>query len=258
MNQTRVFTGLAIVFTFASVVVLGQSGVPDLHKQVSDLSAQGNYAELAKLIDQQENLWKTAPGMDYFSNMSVFADFLTDAKDTQIYWLGRKVIWNVLLKPAPNTYGAPEAVYLEKRELLRVGAETTTFYVDSSSPKMFALIRHDTFLMLSEYARQAHAIIIPGFRRKPVLMSNPHTQDAIDIEAQTQAGYVLDWLSTGQDDYLIEAYSREPRDDQELKALLDILNIQGGDRGTIIGRVTQGRAFGVKVQGPSVPAPTAR
>ena len=103
---------------------------------------------------------------------------------------------------------------------------------------MYAAIRHDMFLMFAQYARQANAVIIPGFHNKfpgatnsaeYAMNKEPYRQNRVDDLVQAMVREELGWLQD-QTRYLIEAYSTEPRNDEELKQLLDILNIQGADR----------------------------
>ena len=51
---------------------------------------------------------------------------------------------------------------------------------------------------------------------------------------QGEDGDAISRLTTDQDYYLMGAYSHDPRDDKELKALLDLLNIQGEDRDKVM------------------------
>jgi hypothetical protein len=223
----------AAIFAFAPISLLGQAGTVDLQKQVSELSAKGDYSAIVTLIDQQESDWRARPSTSYFSNMFSIATVVIGETNAEIYWLGRKAIWKALLKPAPNLYGAAQRVRSMKEAMLFAEAENIT-PLESLSPEMFTAVRHDTFLMLSEYARQARAAFLPGYHNKPVNGADPHTQNAIDNGIQAHARYAIEWLAQDQDNYLIDAYSHAPKDDEELKQLLDILNIRGAERDRIM------------------------
>jgi hypothetical protein len=142
----------------------------------------------------------------------------------------------MLLKPTPREYGAPRQFYLWRNTIFFLGAEDITPYVDSLRPEMFAQVRHDTFLMLSEYARQLHLTIIPDYNQKFFGAMNDFAerqrlmQIEIDNQIQAQARAALSRLATDHLYYLVNAYKHEPRDDDELKTLLDIMNVQGADR----------------------------
>jgi len=59
-------------------------------------------------------------------------------------------------------------------------------------------------------------------------------QNAVDNQVQAQASAAISLLATSHINYLINAYSHKPADDQELKLLVDILNVQGADRDRVI------------------------
>lgn len=238
---------MAIVFAFAAVSAKGQVPNEALAKQVNQFAASGDYASIGKLVDAHESAWKTAPSTAYFNEMGTIAFVLLEQSHDQMYWLGRKVLWDVLTKPAPREVFAARSVYTEKEDLLRVGAEGFGRYEFNASPEMFASIRHDTFLMLSEYARLLHAEMIPGYKKKPRGAMNddirPFLQNIIDNEVQEQDRKEIQFLAEDQTRFLILFYRRKPRDDQELKELLDILNIQGATRDAILKQVVQGMYF---------------
>ena len=201
------------------------------------LANQGDSSGIARLIEAEETLWKKAPSITYFQNMFAIGDVLIGGTNPNMYWLGRKVLWNMLSKPAPNEDFAPQEYYMYRIELFFSDAEDITTYVNNLSPDMFASVRHDTFLMLAEYARQLHATIVPGYRDKYTGgFADRHRfmQNAIDNQVQSQAKKALSLLATDHTNYLIEAYSHDPRNDQELETLLDILNVQGADRETVM------------------------
>lgn len=233
------FRWIFALFLLGTYSAYGQIPNLVLAKQVEVLVNHGDHSGIVKLIDSEESAWKTAPSISYFQNMFSIGDVLTDGTTSDIYWLGRKVLWKMLFKPTPNEYLAPQEFYLWRYSIFFSDAEKITPYVDNLSPEMFAAVRHDTFLMLSEYVRQLHATIIPGYRDKytgGVEGRQRFMQNAIDNEVQRQAKKALSLLaiSNGNIYYLIDAYSHDPRDDNELKALLDILNVQGADRARIM------------------------
>ena len=199
VNNVWKFSLFVIFFAFASI---SSPGEPGLEKKVNDLSARGDYASIVKLIDQQEREWVASPSVGYFSNMFSIATLIANGEtNARIYWLGRKAMWSLLLKPTPNLYGAAQSVRSVKEAMFFLEAEDTA-HIENLSPAMYAPIRHDTFLMLSEYARQVHTTIIPGFHNKFVLGTNPHTQNAIDNQVQAEARYALRWLAQNQLSYL--------------------------------------------------------
>lgn len=228
---------LVLVF-LAAGSACAQVANPVSPKQVQELANQGDYAGLVKLIDAQEAGWQKTPSIGYFQDMWSIADVLTGGTTAQVYWLGRKAIWKMLLKPTPNEHLAPRQFYLWRHTMFFLGAEAITPYVNNLSPEMFAAVRHDTFLMLSEYARQLHATIIPGYRNKFAGAMNDAAerkrlmQIEIDNEVQSEARAASVSLSddTVSEQYLIDAYSHDSRDPEELKQLFDILNIRDPER----------------------------
>ena len=231
------FWGSLALFLLAASSAWTQNLNPVSAKQVQELANHADYSEIDKLIDSHEVIWQKAPNIAYFQNMFAIGEILLGGTTEQSYWLGRKVIWKMLLKPTPNDYIAPQQFYLWRHTMFFLGAEGITPYVESLSPEMFAPVRHDTFLMLSEYARQLHATIIPGYRDKYTGgMAERHRfmQNAIDNEVQRNARIAISTLPTDHLNYLINAYSHDPRDDEELKQLFDILNIQSADRKRVI------------------------
>jgi hypothetical protein len=230
------FRGLLGLFLFACNSATAQLPNSFSVKQVQEFTNRGDYTALVELIDSEEASWKAAPKLSYFRDMSAIGEILTGSTNPKIFWLGRKAQWDALFKTTPDEYGVPHEFYFWKGSVLLSNVENITPYEDSLSPEMFALVRHDTFLMLSEYARQLHATITPGYRNKVTgAMSESadrqhYMQNAIDNQVQIQARSALSLLATDHVDYLIEAYSHHPRDDEELKTLLDILNVQGADR----------------------------
>jgi hypothetical protein len=172
--------------------------------------------------------------------MFSIGDLVIGGSNAKIYWLGRKVIWQMLLKPTPNEFGAAKNVYFLKQILLSEGAEAITPYVVGLSDEEFVAIRHDTFLMLAEYGRQLQEAIIPGYSDKYTApMNDPvgrehFKQNAIDNQVQQQALNARCSLATFDTEYLAVAYSHRPANPQELKQLLDILNVQGSDRDRLI------------------------
>jgi len=242
MKRKCTFKGFRLFFAlllFAVASAYGQYSNPEMENQVRQLVNLGDYDALVKLTDTQETLWKTSPSEAYFRNMRSIGDVLTGATNNRIYWLGRKVVWNMLSKPVPNEHQAAQAVRLWKKDLLSGGAESLTPYVVGLSNEEFAVVRHDTFLVLTEYARQLHATIIPTYKYKFAGATNapeydprenPYKQNGIDNEVQTQANNAISDLPIDHVNYLETAYSHEPKDPQELKQILDTLNIQGSDR----------------------------
>src|SRR5271163_3938534 len=101
-----ILSRFAAAFVIAGICAQGfadESGFDDvLEKQVIQLMNHGDYAASVKLVESQETLLKTAPSLTYFRNMTAIGDGLTGSTNAQVYWLGRKIIWKVLLKPAPN------------------------------------------------------------------------------------------------------------------------------------------------------------
>jgi hypothetical protein len=212
----------------------------DLAKQVEQLRNQGDIKVLGNLINAEEARWQSAPNLAYFENMQSIGETLIDGTTNESYWLGRQVLWKSLLKASPNEYLAPKQFYLSRYVLFSQGAENITPFVDKLDSEQFASVRHDTFLMLIEYARQLHASIISGYVQKfPGAANDPPAkkkkliQNEIDNEIQYEARRALSLLATDHLQYLMAAYSRAPRDDQELKALLDALNVQGKDRAEV-------------------------
>ena len=233
---------LVAPFSLASFSVQGQLANDALKNQVGEFADQGSYDAVVKIVEAEENQWKAGPSIDYFRDMSSIGQMLLSKRDARFYWLGRKVVWKILLKPTPNDRFAVNLVTSWKDDLLFSAEDINNA---KRNPEMYAAIRHDTFLMFAEYARQANATIIPGYQNKfpgatfsgfpapanwPYDMNKePYKQNRIDNLVQTAARNTLEQLKE-QTRYLIEAYSTEPRNDEELRQLLDILNIQGANR----------------------------
>ena len=241
----KAFLSILALFWLATVAVHGQASNPDMAKQVHELANRGDYDSLVKLIDAQEALWQKAASMAYFRDMFTIADVLTGERNAQSYWLGRKVLWEMLLKTRPPIeYGAAQQFYVWKLNLFFLEAEDITPYVVGLSDDDFALIRRDTFLMLVEYARQLQETIIPGYRDKYSAPMNDSVgkqrfkQNAVDNEVQQGALFARSDLATRHINYLTVAYSHRPANPQELKQLLDILNVQGADRDRLIHATT--------------------
>ena len=226
----------AIIVIFGQCFAYGQYGDTALENQVDQLAKRGDYVAVLNLIETQKNLAETKLNVYYFLTIGDIADTLTGELDSRFYWLGRQLVWQVLLKPTPNEMNVAQVVRLCKETLLFEAAENMGPYEFNASPEMFASIRHDTFLMLAEYARQVHATIVLGYQDKSVSLAERDKQNRIDNQVQAHAREAARWLRENQENYLIVAYSHEPRNDGELKALLDILDIQGGARDRIIQR----------------------
>jgi hypothetical protein len=228
------------------LVILGtvslhaQSPNLGLAKQAQELVNRGEYDQLVELVDSRDALWQKSPSMAYFGDMFSLGEVLMGRTTDRIYWLGRKVIWKMLFKPIPNEYLAPRKFYLSRYQMFSEGVEDISAYVDNLSPGKFAAVRHDTFLMLWEYAKQLHQVYDPNYRQKwPGAMNDAAErkkliQNEIDNEIQYETRSALSSLATDHVDYLIEAYSHDPRDDEELKMLLDILNVQGAYRAKVV------------------------
>ena len=237
-HPIKCFSNIFIIYLIT--IACAHASNPALVKRVRELSRQDDRANLIKLVDAEEVLWKQAPSMTYFRDMLSVGDVLIGGTSPQIYWLGRVALWNMLLKPVPNEDGAPQRFYENRYEMFVSDAEDITPYVDKLSPDMFESVRHDTFLMLAEYARQMHASIIAGYRDKYSgaandLAAREHfMQNRIDNQIQAQVRKAISLLAEDHVDYLIEAYSHEPANEQELKELLDILNVQGADREKVL------------------------
>lgn len=235
-NTFRLFLNVIVLLLFLTGSLHGQNTGPALEKQVRELMNDGDYASFNRLIDSEEALWKKEPSVAYYRDMFAIGDILTGGTTPQSYWLGRKALWRMLCKSVPSEYGAAQQVYYWKYALLDLGAEAITPYVDNLNPEMFASVRHDTFLMLQEYARQLHATIIPEYHQKYSGAMNDGAererfkQNAVDNQIQLQARKALSALTTDHIQYLIDAYSHDPRDDDELRKVLDILDVQGADR----------------------------
>jgi hypothetical protein len=217
----------------------GADAGASLETKVKQSLKNGDFASLNNLINEEEALWKKQPSVAYFHDMFCIGDTLTGGTTAQSYWLGRKALWDMLLKPVPSEFGAAQIVYGWKQTMLKLSAEAITPYVNNLSPDMFAAARHDTFLMLQEYASQLHQTIIPGYRDKYSGAMNDWAekqrfkQNAVGNQIQAQARIALANLPTSHVQYLIDAYSHEPRDDKELEALMDILNLKQGDRNNV-------------------------
>jgi hypothetical protein len=232
---------LRILSVFFLATTSGYAQMPNLAmaKQVQAMENARDYSGIEKLIGSEESVWKTAPKIAYFQNMFSIADVLTDGTTPNMYWLGRRVLWQMLSKSAPNEYLSASKFYLWRYSMLFSDAEKITPYVENLSPEMFSAVRHDTFLMLSEYVRQLHSTIIPGYHDKytgGVEGMSEHMQSAIDNELQRQSKIAISLLGISNENiyYLIDAYSHDPRNDDELKALLGILNVQDADRAKVM------------------------
>lgn len=211
---------------------------PDLQKRLEKLTGDKNYPEIANLITSEEASWKANPSISYFQHMWLIGEALISSTNSNSYWLGRSAVWNVLLKPAPNNVGDTR----QTAELKRMGltdAQAITSYVDGLNPNEFAAARHDTFLMLATYAQQLRKDLIPNYHPKFPGATNdpkhdpmelPYRQNRIDNETQDEIKNALRWLSEGQEYYLTEAYSHDPRNDDELKSIFEILDIKKPDR----------------------------
>ena len=205
-----------------------------LKQEVQKLVAQDDSKGVEELIGKEETFGSDSEVLPNLNNLASIGFVLVDSTNAKLYWLGRRAFWDVILKPAPNVYLAARLVYPLKRGVLTAGAENEVPYMANVSSDMYAAIRHDTFLMLAEYAQQIHATVIPGYQDQPTWTQDPDRQRRIDNEVQAEARSAKNWLAKDQNYYLIDAYSTPPRNDQELKELLDILNVQGADREKIM------------------------
>lgn len=229
-----------IWFTAPRGFAVAQVANDQLEKRVAQFADQGNNAAIASLIDAQETVWKTSQ-TEYFHNVYAIARALFPRSNAQEYWLGRKAIWNLLLKPVPNELDAARHVSEWKRAVIN-DAEAKVYH--HINDEMFVSLRHDTFLMMSEYARQLRATIIPNYRDKWQGAMNDSAekkrlvQNRIDNQVQFEARMALRLLAEDGEEYITQAYKHPPRDDEELTQLLDNLAIQGVHRERIIYWVT--------------------
>ena len=205
-----------------------------LKQEVQKLVVQGDSKAVEELIAKEETFGSSSGALPSVRNLASIGFVLTDSTNAKMYWLGRRAFWHVILMPSPNVYLAARTVYSEKRDVLTVGAESVMPYWGDASADMYEAIRHDTFLMLAEYARQIHATVIPGYQDQPTWTQDPDRQRRIDNEVQAEARSAKNWLAKDQNYYLIDVYSTPPRNDEELKELLDILNVQGADREKVL------------------------
>ena len=89
----------------------------DFAKLVRRLEDRCDYDALGKLIDSQETEWNNHHSIAYFQNTSAIADVLVGGTTQQTYWMGRKLMWKMLLKPVPNEYRTVTEFYIWKQEM---------------------------------------------------------------------------------------------------------------------------------------------
>ena len=264
--KLKTFTRLVflsiVASAFASSLAIGAKS-QDLKAQVGQFADQGDLASVRNLIDTEETRWNGTPDLLYFEHMNVIGFALRDgATADQRYWLFRKVAWATLLKAPLNGSFDLKRALRAKEELIQA-VESTTPYVSQANPDMYASIRHDTALILMEYARQVRALYTPNYKPKPVQAKNGPLPGPPSMSGTTptpkKPGVTVEELSRNRAEnydqdalrsayaglasdhlwYLVQAYGRQPRDNEELKGVLDALNIQGVDRETILRQVAR-------------------
>lgn len=255
-NCVHLLACVGATLFLASAVVQASDEANALGSQVFELANQGDFRAIEKIIDAQENQWKSSPNISYFDNIKAIslALVMTGTSNDRRYWLFRTVAWDALLKPAPPVPASMDSSELWRsdncKEDIIFAAKGAIPYVVQASPDMYVSIRHDTALMLIEYARQIHAQLIPNYHNKPVAAGNDPDggprlrQNAIDNSVQNELQSASHRLASRKYVYdLITAYSHPPRDDEELKEVIDALGIHGTDLQEIIRRVTGGKGF---------------
>ena len=209
-----------------------------LGSKVADFARRDDLSSIQNLIQEQEAVWETSPDVSYFENMEAIAMGLrTGADNTRQYWLYRKAIWEVLLKPFPPVGGSSDIeTILNSKERLLAFARSAASWNSTVSDNMKIAMRHDTALMFLEYTRQLRAEMIPGYINRPVAAVNDPIgrerlrQNEINNAVQLYVRDALQRLARNHFHYLSDAYSQRPTNSLELIQLLDALNIQGVDR----------------------------
>jgi len=257
-KRVRSFAYSLALVLLVTPVARAENISTELGSQAENFANQGNFFKIVELIDAEETSWKSSPSISYFENMEqiCLALMMTGSSNDQRYWLFRKAAWDALLKSAPLAKDALDIWRVDNlKERLLFAATDAIPYVVQASPDMYVTIRHDSALMLIEYARQIYAQLVPGYRYKPVAAANDPVgrkrlrQNEIDNAIQDEMRMASHRLASRRYVYdLTMAYSHPPRDDWELKQVLDALNIQGANRETIIRVVTGGRDFSAEVQ----------
>ena len=223
------------------------NGTPEeLAKKTAKYADRSDYSSIEQLIDTQESGWGASPGTSYFDNMLQIGSALAQnpKQSDERYWIFRKVVWKTLLKSYPPVKDSTEFERVDhaKAQLL-FDAVNVVPYVVAANPDMFASIRHDTAMMLMEYARQIRSLIVPGYKEKPVPMNNIAErrrlfQNEIDNALQREMQAALGRLSSRFYLYsIIYAYKQPPRNDEEMFELMNALNIQGSDRAMVLRQV---------------------
>jgi hypothetical protein len=188
---------------------------------------------------------------------------LLGQKSDEFYWLGRAYLWKVLFKPTPDQQGAAQQEFGLKSDLLR-DVEATGGYILNARPDMVVAARHDTCLLLEDYARQINSQLIPNYHSKPVgghysgftFPGDPTPapvppdvirqlkQNAVDNEVQEALRRARIDLTQGYNlDNIVEPYRYFPRDNAELIDLLNTLDVQGFRRDYAIRSVAEGEVF---------------
>jgi len=217
-----------------------------LRAQVKQFAEKSDFDDIEHLVAAQDRAWKTAPSESYFQNMLAICLALGDgAMGERRYWLFRKVAWDALLKAEKAARLSLDMRIVDDsgddilREAWNIGS-----YVDQASPDMFAAIRHDTAMMVMEHEREIHALLIPGYRGKPVAPLNDPVgtqltrQNAIDNNLQEEIGADSGRLANIQFAYyLLAAYKRPPAADQELLEVLNAVNLKDPLRMTVLREV---------------------
>jgi len=209
-------------------------GAPDAGREkVKELYSQSDWASIAKLIDTEEELYKSAPTVSNFNDLYTVTQqlFSDDTRPQSIpYWLYRKAAWKAILAPLPIMHDPmdPRVVLDQKRGIIDAVLVSSMVWRGQLDVDR----RHDSAMLLMSYASWLKHYIVPEYKEKPVapINANPDVRDStkqndVDNNTQQELHRALGELSIRYYNDIMALYSKKPRNDEEARELVDSIEM---------------------------------
>ncbi len=211
-----------------------------IRSKVAAMLADGDWESITNLMNADYRSYKSSPSVEGFDGLCALTWGLYNNHDDQPtvpYWMFRKAAWKVILAPLPpitdpeNDRDQPRTIVNAKRDILSEIMRTSRpLFRDPHGYDVYR--RHDAAMLLLSYETWLKSYIVPNYQWKPVAPLNADLpermatrQNGIDNEIQSELRAALGELASEYTGQIRDAYSENPKDEAEAKALIDAINM---------------------------------
>jgi hypothetical protein len=220
-----------------------------LRLKVQTLLKANDYQSIKAIIDAEEADYLEHPTSAHVDRMITVGYALAheDVKSPG-YWQFRGIAWKLLLEPLPpmTEPGEPHHVFAQKESILREAMRTTFVDMLSGSKEIDPDTRHDAAMLLLSYVNWISGQIVSANMYKPVAPFNAPEKDQEITKSNLVFNNTQDELRNARavlqrafGTYLEYGYHATPHNADEIREVLDAVNIQGDLRAQILSAASQ-------------------